>query len=114
MRRCRELPLGAHGERAGVQAVQVGHDQQQVRRGLHGQEAAARHVDAEGVVEGFNGCADRRFQLDDVLPAVESLTTKRGQVLVENMLMFFIKEMTSTSFLFLHFLMAAGSFKVSD
>lgn len=89
VRRCRELPFGAHGERAGVQAVQVGHDQQQVGRGLHGQEAAARHVDAQGVVEGFNGGADRRFQLDDVLPAVESLATKRGEVLVENMLMFF-------------------------
>lgn len=89
VRRCRELPFGAHGERAGVQAVQVGHDQQQVRRGLHGQEAAARHVDAEGVVEGFNGRADRRFQLDDVLPAVKSLTTKRGEVLVGNMLMGF-------------------------
>lgn len=30
VRRRRELPLGAHGERAGIQAVQVGHDQQQV------------------------------------------------------------------------------------
>lgn len=89
VRRCGELPFGAHGERAGVQAVQVGHDQQQVGRGLDGQEAAARHVDAEGVVEGFNGCAHRRFQLDDVLPAVKGLTTKRGEVLVENMLLFF-------------------------
>lgn len=75
-----ELPSGAHGERAGVQAVQVGHDQQQVRRCLHGQEAAAWHVDAEGVVEGLNGCADRRLQLDDVLPAIEGLATKREDV----------------------------------
>lgn len=74
MRCCWELSLWAHGERAGVQAVQVGHDQQEVRRGLDGQEAAARHVDSHGVIEAFDGGADRRLQLDDVLPAVERLT----------------------------------------
>lgn len=31
MRRGRELSLLAHGERAGVQGVQIGHHQQQVR-----------------------------------------------------------------------------------
>lgn len=81
VRRCRELSLGAHGERAGVQAVQVGHDQQQVRRGLYWQEAAPRHVDAQSVVEAFDGGADRRLQLDDVLTAVERLTaeTRTGE-----------------------------------
>lgn len=80
MRRRWELSLGAHGERAGLQAVQVGHDQQQVRCGLDGQEAAARYVDAQGVVEAFDGRADRRLQLDDVVPAVKRLiTTKRTE-----------------------------------
>lgn len=81
VRRCRELSLGAHGERAGVKAVQVGHDQQQVRRGLYWQEAAPRHVDAQSVVEAFDGGADRRLQLDDVLTAVERLTaeTRTGE-----------------------------------
>lgn len=73
VRRCWELPLGAHGERAGVQAVQVGHDQQQVRRGLYRQEAAARHVDAHGVVKAFDGSANRCLQLDDVLPTIKRL-----------------------------------------
>ena len=80
VRRCRELSLGAHGERAGVQAVQVGHDQQQVRRGLYWQEAAPRHVDAQSVVEAFDGGADRRLQLDDVLTAVKRLINqKKGE-----------------------------------
>lgn len=83
VRRRRELPLGAHGEGAGLQAVQVGHDQQQVRRCLDGQEAAARYVDAQGVVEAFDGGADCRLQLDDVVPAVKCLTTtRRGDMLV--------------------------------
>lgn len=82
VRRRRELSLGAHGERAGVQAVQVGHDQQQVRRGLHRQEAAARDVYSQRVVEAFDGRADRRLQLDDVLTAVESLRQQRENLLV--------------------------------
>lgn len=76
VRRRLELSVGAHGERALVQAVQVGHDQQQVRRGLDWQEAAARYVDAQGVIEAFDGGADRRLQLDDVQAAVERLMSK--------------------------------------
>lgn len=80
MRRCRELSLGAHGERAGLQAVKVGHDQQQVWRGLDGQEATARYIDAQGVVEGLDGGTDGRLQLDDVLPTIKCLiTTKRRE-----------------------------------
>lgn len=71
--RCWELSLGAHGERAGLQAVQVGHDQQQVRRGFNRQEAAARYVYSQGVVETFDGCADRCLQLDDILSTVKCL-----------------------------------------
>lgn len=77
VRRGGELPLGAHGERAGLQAVQVGHDQQQVRRGLDGQEAPARHVDAQRVVEALDGGAHGRLQLDDVLTAVQRLRAER-------------------------------------
>lgn len=73
VRRGGELPLLAHGERAGVQAIQVGHDQQQVRGGLDRQEAAARDVDAQGVFEALYGCSHGRFQLDDVQPSVQSL-----------------------------------------
>lgn len=80
VRRRWELPLGAHGERAGLQAVEVGHDQQQVGRGLDRQEAAARHVDAQRVVKAFDGGADGRLQLDYVLPTVKRLmTTDRRQ-----------------------------------
>lgn len=68
-----ELSEPAHGERAILQAVQVGHDQQQVGRGLYGQEAAARNVDAHGVIEAFDGGSDRRLQLDDILPTVKRL-----------------------------------------
>lgn len=68
-----ELSLGAHGERAGLQAVKVGHDQQQVWRGFDRQEAAARYIDAQGVVKAFDGGTDRRLQLDDILPTVERL-----------------------------------------
>lgn len=73
VRRCWELSLGAHGERAGLQAVKVGHDQQQVRRGFDRQEAAAGYIDAQGVVKAFDGGTDRRLQLDDILPTVERL-----------------------------------------
>lgn len=107
VRRCRELSLGAHGERAGVKAVQVGHDQQQVRRGLYWQEAAPRHVDAQSVVEAFDGGADRRLQLDDVLTAVERLTaeTRTGEetcwVVVEKYLIlshvFFVCSLSSST-----------------
>lgn len=68
-----EFPLLAHGERAGVQAVEVGHDQQQVRRGLDGKEAATGHVDAQGVVEGLDSSAHRCFQLDHVQTTVQRL-----------------------------------------
>jgi len=73
VRRAGELAAPAHGERAGVQAVQVGHDQQQVGGRLHRQEAAARHVHAHGVVEALDGGAHRRLQLDDVQAAVQRL-----------------------------------------
>ena len=78
MRRGGELPLLAHGERAGVQAVQVGHHQQQVGRGLHRQEAAARHIHTHGVVEALDGGAHRRLQLDDVQAAVQRLGQVQG------------------------------------
>ena len=68
-----ELPPAAHGQRAGVQAVQVGHDQQQVGRGLDGQEAAPRHVDAHGVVKALDGRPYGGLQLDHVLPALQRL-----------------------------------------
>lgn len=71
--RGRELSLVAHGERARLQAVQVGHDQQQVGGGLDGQEAAAGYVDAQGVVEALDGGADCCLQLDDVLPTIQRL-----------------------------------------
>lgn len=73
VRRGGELSLGAHGEGAGLQAVQVGHDQQQVRRGFDGKEAAAGDVYPHRVVEAFDRRADRRLQLDDVQPSVERL-----------------------------------------
>lgn len=72
-----ELPPGAHGERARVQAVQVGHDQQQVGGGLDGQEAAAGDVDAQGVVEGLDGRAHRRLQLDDILASIQRLRIQK-------------------------------------
>ena len=71
-----ELPPLAHGEGAGLQAVQVGHDQQQVGGGLHRQEAAAGHVDAQGVVEALYRRAHRRLQLDDVQPPVYGLRSR--------------------------------------
>lgn len=70
---CWELPLGAHGEGARLQAVQVGHDQQQVRCGLDRQEAAAGNVYSQGVVEAFDRRADRRLKLDDVQPSIQRL-----------------------------------------
>lgn len=79
MRRCRELSLRAHVERASIQAVQVGHDQKQVRRSLDRQEAAAGNVYSQGVVEAFDGRTHRSLQLDDVLPAVERLMNRRGE-----------------------------------
>lgn len=79
MRRCRELSLRAHVERAGIQAVQVGHDQKQVRRSLDWQEAAAGNVYSQGVVEAFDGRTHRSLQLNDVLPAVERLMNRRGE-----------------------------------
>lgn len=82
--RCWELSLGAHGERAGLQAVKVGHDQQQVRCGLNGQEAAARHIDAQGVVKAFDGGTHRRLQLDDILPTVERLIRAKRRREEEN------------------------------
>lgn len=75
---CWELPLGAHVEGARLQAVQVGHDQQQVRRGLDRQEPAAGNVYPQGVVEAFDRRADRRLKLDDVQPSVERLKTRCG------------------------------------
>ncbi len=77
VRCCGKLSLGAHGQRACVHAVQVGHDQQEVRGGFDGQEAAAGHVDAERVVEALHGRAHRRLQLDDVQTAVEGLETQQ-------------------------------------
>lgn len=80
VRSCWELPLGAHGERASLQAVQVGHDQEEVRRSLDRQEAAAGNIYSQGIVEAFDGRADRSLQLDDVLPAVKRLITReRGE-----------------------------------
>ena len=78
VRRGGELPLLAHGERAGVQAVQVGHHQQQVGRRLHRQEAAAGNVHAHGVVEALDGGAHGRLQLDDVQTAVQRLRRHSG------------------------------------
>lgn len=80
VRCCGKLSLGAHGQRACVHAVQVGHDQQEVRGGFDGQEAAAGHVDAERVVEALHGRAHRRLQLDDVQTAVEGLETQQKPV----------------------------------
>lgn len=70
MRRCGKLPLLAHGERAGVQAVQVGHHQQEVGRGLHRQEAATGDVHSHGVLKALNGGAHCGLQLDDVQTTV--------------------------------------------
>lgn len=78
MRRGGELPLLAHGERPGVQAVQVGHHQQQVGRRLYGQEAAARDVHAHGVLEALDGSANGRLQLDDVQTAIQRLQRDSG------------------------------------
>ena len=85
MGRCWELPLGAHGQGAGVQAVQVGHDEQQVRRGLDGQEAAAGNVYSQGVFKALDGGADRCLQLDDVLPAIERLSKKEETLFLFNL-----------------------------
>lgn len=79
VRCCRELSLRAHVERAGIQAVQVGHDQEQVRRSLDRQEAAAGNVYSQGIVEAFDGRTHRSLQLDDVLPTVERLMNRRGE-----------------------------------
>ena len=70
MGRAGELSLLAHGERAGVEAVEVGHDQEQVGGGLDGQETAAGHVDAQGVVEALDGGANGSLQLDHIQAAV--------------------------------------------
>lgn len=80
VRRCGELPLLAHGERSGLQTVQVGHHQQQVRRRLHGQEAAARDVYAHGVLKALDGSADGRLQLDDVQTTVQRLQRVRSSL----------------------------------
>ena len=53
-------------ELAVLEAVQIRLHEHEVRAGLDGQEAAARHVDAVGVFEVPDGGPDRRFQLDDV------------------------------------------------
>lgn len=76
MGRCRKLSLGAHGERTRLQAVQVGHDQQQVRCGFHRQEAAARDIYSQSVVEAFDRCTDRRLKLDDIQPSIKCLKVK--------------------------------------
>lgn len=78
VRRGGELSLLAHGERAVVQAVQVGHHQQQVGRRLHRQEAAAGDVHAQGVVEALDGGAHGRLQLDDVQAAFQRLERHSG------------------------------------
>lgn len=78
VRRGGKLSLLAHGERAGVQAVQVGHHQQQVGRRLHRQETAAGDIHPHGIVEALDGGAHGRLQLDDVQTAVQCLQRRSG------------------------------------
>lgn len=70
---CGELSPLAHGERAGIQAVQVGHHQQQIRGRLHRQEAAARHVHAHGVAKALDSSAHRGLQLNDIQATFQRL-----------------------------------------
>lgn len=74
---CWELPLGAHGQTPGFKAVQVGHDQQQVGRGLDGKEAAARYIYSQSVVKAFYSCTNCCLELDDVLATIKRLMTAK-------------------------------------
>lgn len=69
----REGACRVHDQRAFFERVQVRHDQQQVLRLLHGQEATPRHVDADRALEVFHRRAGRRFQLDHVDAVVQML-----------------------------------------
>lgn len=61
-----KLPAWAHGERPGVQAVEVGHNQKEVRGGLHWQETTAWNIHAHRSLKALDGCAHRCLQLQDI------------------------------------------------
>lgn len=46
-----------------VELVEITLDNEEVGRGLDGQEARARDINADGLVEELDGCARRRLEL---------------------------------------------------
>ena len=65
-----ELALRGHDQRARLQLVQVRHDQHQVGRLLDGEEARARHIDANCVLKVFNCRSRSSLELNDVCALV--------------------------------------------
>jgi len=55
--------FGVHDERAGVERVKIGHDEQQIRGLLNRQKTASGNVDAYGAFEVMNRRPDRSLQL---------------------------------------------------
>lgn len=72
-RRRREHSLRRHDQRSVLQTVQIRHHEQQIRGLLDGQEARARHVDADGVLEALHRSTDGSLQLDHAHSVVQRL-----------------------------------------
>lgn len=70
-RRRLEHALRRHHQRATLQTVQIGHDQQQIGRLLHRQETRTRHIDTHAALEALHRRTDGRLQLDDAQSVVE-------------------------------------------
>lgn len=68
-----ERALSRQCQRAVVNVVQVGHEQQKIRRLFYGQEARAWHVDTDGSVERLDGRTGSGFELDDVEATIQML-----------------------------------------
>ena len=72
-RRGGEHPQRGHLERAVLQAVEVGHDEQEVAGLLDGEEPRPRHVHPGHLLEALHGGAHGGLQLEDVDAAAELL-----------------------------------------
>lgn len=85
-RHCGEFALLAHGQRAGVKAVQIGHHKQEIRGGLHRQETTTRDVYPQRVLKTLDSSTNCSLQLDNVQASIQSLEEKNSGEHMEQVL----------------------------
>ena len=76
---CRVVAIRVQPEHAVLKLEKVGHDHEQVRGFLDGQEARARDVDAHCTVEVPDGCAGSLLKLDHIDASVQALRSGGGK-----------------------------------